>query len=83
VLQARLTQTGQSVAVATLDGRSQFATHYDGARRLALKTAPFAGRAPRGQSPGGRLLPQAGARVQVGPAASTSFALVMTPPVGM
>src|SRR5437763_5785432 len=66
VLQAHLTQTGQSVAVATLDGRSQFATHYDGARRLALKTAPFAGRAPRGQLPGGRLLPQSGARVQVG-----------------
>jgi hypothetical protein len=68
VLQAHLTQNGQSVAVATLDGRSQFATHYDGARRLALKVAPFAGQAPRGQLPGGRLLPQSGARVQVGSA---------------
>jgi len=78
VLQAHLMQDGQSVAVATLDGRSQFATHYDGARRLALRTTPFPGRAPRGQLPGGRLLPQPGARLQVGsapglvPAASAS-----------
>ena len=71
VLQAHLTQTGQSVAVATLDGHSQFATHYDGARRLALKTTPFAGQAPRGHLPGGRLVPQAGARVQVGSAPSS------------
>ena len=71
VLQTHLTQNGQSVAVATLDGRSQFATHYDGARRLALKTAPFAGQAGRGQLPGGRLVPHAGARLQVGSAPSS------------
>jgi hypothetical protein len=41
--------------VATLDGRSQFATDYAGTHRLALKTAPFAGQAGRGQLPGGRL----------------------------
>ena len=66
VLQTHLTQNGHSVAVATLDGRSQFATHYDGPRRLALKTAPFAGQAGRGQLPGGKVLPQAGARLQTG-----------------
>jgi hypothetical protein len=71
VLQVHLTQNGQSVAVATLDGRSQFAAHYDGARRLALKTAPFAGQAGRGQLPGGRLLPPPGARLQVGSGASS------------
>jgi hypothetical protein len=75
VLQAHLTQAGQSVAVATLDGRSQFATHYDGGRRLALRTTPFAGRAPRGQLPGGRLLPQPGARVQVGSPPSSAPAV--------
>jgi hypothetical protein len=71
VLQAHLTQNGRSVAVATLDGRSQLAAHYEGARRLALKTAPFAGQAARGQLPGGRLVPHPGARLQVGSAASS------------
>jgi len=71
VLQTHLTQNRHSIAVATLDGHSQFATHYDGARRLALKTAPFAGQAGRGQLPGGRLLPQPGARLQLGSAASS------------
>ena len=66
VLQAHLTQTGQSVAVATLDGRTQFASHYDGPRRLAIEAASFTGRAPRGQLPGGRLVPHAGARLQMG-----------------
>jgi hypothetical protein len=66
VLQTHLTQTGQSVAVATFDGRSQFATHYDGPRRLALKTEPFVGQAGRGQLPGGLVLPQPGARLQAG-----------------
>ena len=65
VLQAHVTQDGQSIAVATLDGQSQFATHYDGARQLAVKPGPFAGQAPRGQLPGGRLVPLPGARVQL------------------
>ena len=71
VLQTHLTQTGHSVAVATLDGRSQFATHYAGARRLALKTVPFAGQAPRGQLTRGRVLPQPGARLHAGSAPSS------------
>ena len=71
VLQAHVTQDGQSIAVATLDGRSQFATHYDGARQLAVKTGPFGGQAPRGQLPGGRLTPLPGARVQVSAAPSS------------
>jgi len=65
-LQAHLTQSGLSSAVATLDGHSHFGAHFQGSQKVASVLQAFSGRAERGTLPAqsGRLTPQPGARVQ-------------------
>ena len=64
VLQAHLSQTGVSSAVATIDGHSRFGAHFAGAGSVGSKLEAFASRAARSSLPAGRVLPEPGARIQ-------------------